>query len=196
MRDVGDSELIEASIGNPERFDEIFIRHRESVFRFVSSRVGRTDAADLTAETFARAFKARHRYDTSRPSARSWLFGIAHHVCVDHLRRTGLRRRRRNQIAAGWLYRPIAEADRISGDIDLQSYGPALVDALRALSERESQALLLHAVADLTYQEIAEILDIPIGTVRSTLHRARRRMRELLPTEARTLLDEARGGEQ
>lgn len=190
MSDADDSDLIQASFSDAGRFDEIFIRHRVSVFRFVSSRVGRVDAADLTAETFARAFESRHRYDLSRPSARSWLFGIASHVCVDHLRRTGLRGRRRNEIAAGWLYRPVAEADRTAANLDAQSFGPVLSGALRALSEHERETLLLHAVANLTYQEIAEILEIPIGTVRSTLHRARRRMRELLPTEARTLLDD------
>lgn len=190
MSDADDSDLIEASLLNSEWFDEVFRRHRVSVFRFVSSRVGQADAADLTAETFARAFESRHRYDTARRSARSWLFGIASHVCIDHLRRTGLRRRRRNEIAAGWLYRPVAEADQTAANLDAQSFGPALADALRALSERERQALLLNAVSSLTYQEIAEILEIPIGTVRSTLHRARRRLRELLPIETRTLFED------
>ena len=192
MRDADDSELIEASLSDPERFDEVFVRHRVSVFRFVSSRVGRADAADLTAETFARAFESRLRYDITRPSARSWLFGIASHVCVDHLRRTGLRRRRSNEIAAGWLYRPVLEADRAAANLDARAFGPDLADALRTLPARECEALLLHAVANLTYQEIGEVLEIPIGTVRSTLHRARLRMRELLPGEARNHLDDAR----
>jgi len=189
VSDATDNTLIEASLTDARAFDEIFQRHRISIFRFVARRVGQVDAADLTAETFVRAFEARHRFDTMRPSARSWLLGIASHVCIDHLRRTGLRRRRQNEIAAGWLYRPEDEADETAANVDARMFGPALAEALRALSETDRQALLLHAVTRLTYEEIADILAIPIGTVRSTLHRARRRMRELLPDDVRTLFE-------
>jgi len=187
VSEASDNRLIEASLTDARVFDEIFQRHRITIFGFVSRRVGPADAADLTAETFARAFEARHRFDIRRPSARSWLLGIASHVCIDHLRRIGLRRRRRNVIAAGWLYRPEDAADEAAANVDARMFGRALAEALSALPERDRQALLLYAVTRLTYEEIAEVLAIPVGTVRSTLHRARRRMRELLPDEARTL---------
>ena len=189
MSDVADNILIDTSLTDARAFDEIFQRHRILIFRFVSSRVGQADAADLTAETFARAVEAPHRFDTMRPSARSWLLGIASHVCVDYLRRSGLRHRRQNEVAAGWLYRPEDEADETAANVDARMFGPALAEACRALPETDRQALLLYAVTRLTYEEIAEILGIPIGTVRSTLHRARRRMRELLPGEVRTLFE-------
>lgn len=191
MSDASDNILISVSLTDGGAFDGIFRRHRESIFRFVSRRVGRDDAADLTAEVFARAFESRHRFDQTRPSARSWLFGIASHVCVEHVRRSDLRRRRKNEIAAGWLYRPEPEAEQMIENLDARRYGPDLARALRALPERDRQALLLRAVTGLTYDEIADILEIPIGTVRSTLNRARRRMRELLPDDARTFCSDA-----
>lgn len=196
MSEASDNTLIEASLTDARAFDEIFQRHRISIFRFVSRRVGQADAADLTAETFARAFEARHRFDILRPSVRSWLLGIASHVCIDHLRRSGLRRRRQDEVAAGWLYRSEDEADESAANVDARMFGPALAEALRALPETDRQALLLYAVTRLTYEEIAEVLAIPIGTVRSTLHRARRRMRELLPDDVRTLFEGEREEDQ
>jgi RNA polymerase sigma-70 factor (ECF subfamily) len=186
--DVSDSRLIELSFTDVSHFDEIFLRHRETIFRFVARRVGWEVAADLTGEVFVRALAARTRYDLGRVSARSWLLGIASHVCVDHLRRTGLRRRRRDEVAAGWLYRLPGESDTVVDDTDARQLAPVLVDALRKLPERDCQVLLLQAVTDLTYQEIADVLVIPIGTVRSTLNRARHRMRELLGDDERILL--------
>ncbi|MFP5333300.1 MAG: RNA polymerase sigma factor [Acidimicrobiia bacterium] len=188
MSDVSDSRLIELSLTEVSHFDEIFLRHREAIFRFVARRVGWESAADLTGEVFVRAFEGRSRYELRRPSARSWLLGIASHVCVDHLRRTGLRRRRRDEVAAGWLYRLPVESDRVVDDADARRLAPMLVEALRKLSESDRQVLLLQAVTELSYREIADILDIPIGTVRSKLNRARRRMRELIGDEVRTLL--------
>lgn len=188
MCDVSDSRLIELSFTDVSHFDEIFLRHRETIFRFVARRVGWEVAADLTGEVFVRALAARTRYDLGRVSARSWLLGIASHVCVDHLRRTGLRRRRRDEVAAGWLYRLPGESDTVVDDTDARQLAPVLVDALRKLPERDCQVLLLQAVTDLTYQEIADVLVIPIGTVRSTLNRARHRMRELLGDDERILL--------
>lgn len=188
VSDVSDSRLIELSFTDVGHFDEIFLRHREMIFRFVTRRVGWGSAADLTGEVFVRAFEARTRYDLARPSARSWLLGIASHVCVDHLRRTGLRRRRRDEVAAGWLYRVPAESDTVVDDTDARRLAPVLVDALGKLAERDRQVLLLQAVTELSYQEIADVLDIPIGTVRSTLNRARHRMRELVGDDVRILL--------
>jgi RNA polymerase sigma-70 factor (ECF subfamily) len=91
-------------------------------------------------------------------------------------------------VAAGWLYRLPGESDTVVDDTDACQLAPVLVDALRKLPERDCQVLLLQAVTDLTYQEIADVLVIPIGTVRSTLNRARHRMRELLGDDERILL--------
>lgn len=196
MSDASDSLLIEWSLTDPVHFDEIFLRHRETIFRFVARRVGRDASADLTGEVFVRAFAARGRYDLTRPSALSWLLGIASHVCVDHLRRSGLRRRRRDDVAAGWLYRPPSDVDQALDGVDARRLGPALVRALRKLPEQDRQALLLQAVAELTYDEIADVLGIPVGTVRSRLHRARRRMRELVGDDGRILFMGEPGEEQ
>lgn len=190
MGDVSDSELIAASLTDAAKFDEIFVRYRDPIFRFVRRRIGPDGAADVTGEVFVRAFAGRSRYDTGRPSARSWLFGIANHACIDHLRRQRLRRDRGIQIAAGWVYRPAPEDDQAVADAEVQRYAPALLAALETLRETERQVLLLSAVGDLTYVEIGDVLGLPLGTVKSTLSRTKQRIREQMGDAARTLFSE------
>jgi RNA polymerase sigma factor (sigma-70 family) len=83
-----------------------------------------------------------------------------------------------------------ADADRL----DAERARPALLEALQALPARDRDAFVLLSIADLTYPEIARALDIPVGTVRSRIHRARRFLRErLAPFEANTYVRRERG---
>jgi len=119
----------------------------------------------------------RH-YDAVHPDALPWLFGIATNLLRHHHR--GEARRLR---AYARLDR-LADADDSFGGIearlDAERAGPAIAEALMRLSAGERDVLLLFAWADLRYEEIAMALRIPIGTVRSRLNRARRRVRELI----------------
>ena len=74
---LSDAELIARSVGDPECFAEVFDRHGGEILRYVHSRLGLDLAEDVTAETFLAAFRSRDRYDTTRPDARPWLYGIA-----------------------------------------------------------------------------------------------------------------------
>jgi RNA polymerase sigma-70 factor (ECF subfamily) len=130
------------------------------------------------------AFARRGRFDLSRPDARPWLLGIATNLIRGH-RRTELRRWRamaRAVVAAG----EEPEADRVAARLTAQGERGELATALALLSPDQRDALLLYAWAELDYQEIAEALGVPIGTVRSRLHRARGVLREALaPTGPR-----------
>ena len=81
-----DASLIEASRTDPDTFGELFDRHYTEIRRYLHRRIGAAEGDDLTAETFALAFRARDRYDISRPDARPWLFGIAANVIRNHRR--------------------------------------------------------------------------------------------------------------
>lgn len=159
-------------------FAAVFDRHYDAVHRYLARRVGSDLADDLAAETFTSAFDVRHRYDAAHPDARPWLFGIATNLLRHHHR--GEARRLR---AYARLDRP-ADPDGgfggVEARLDAGLAGPAIADALTRLSAGDRDVLLLFAWADLRYEEIAVALRIPIGTVRSRLHRARRRVRELL----------------
>lgn len=162
-----DGELIRMSRRQPEAFVGIFERHFDSIYGYLARRVGRDLGADLASETFTRAFEGRRRYDVTRSDARPWLFGIAANILRRHLREE------ERQLRA------LARAPDRPADEDAGS-DARLAAALAVLSTEERDALLLLAWAELTYEEIAAVVQAPVGTVRSRLNRARTHVREAL----------------
>lgn len=187
-RHRNDGQLIAASIDDPDLFGEIFRRHAETMFSFVARRVGREHAPDLTGEVFARAFTVRSRFDSSRPSAGPWLHGIALNVIKNHLRSSGVRRRRDPLGGARMAARPADPFDQADARVDAETTSDTISQALAHLRSGDRDVLLLYAVGGLSYEEVADALRIPIGTVRSRLSRARRRLEELISSETRILL--------
>jgi len=173
-----DADLIAASLTDPARFALIFDRHYDAIHRYLARRLGGALAEDLTATVFLKAFESRHRFRPSASSAAPWLYGIASNV----LRRHGRTELRRLRAYARLRHGESAELDTgaVADRADAASAAPRVYLALAALQEAERTTLLLVAWEDLTYEEVAVSLDIPVGTVRSRLHRARGRLRELL----------------
>ena len=170
-----DAVLIAASLDEPERFAVLFDRHASTIHQYVARRLGRDAADDVTAETFLTAFRIRARYDSGRASVRPWLHGIAAKLISAHRREEV----RALKLLARTGHDPVAETWTESADdrVAAQAASRPLAKELAKLSEGDRHALLLFAWADFTYQEIAEALDIPVGTVRSRLNRARRKLR-------------------
>ncbi|WP_307845288.1 RNA polymerase sigma factor [Planomonospora sp. ID67723] len=177
-----DAALIEESLADPDRFAGLFDRHADEIHRYAARRLDDvTTADDVTAETFLVAFRKRTRYDLARHDARPWLYGIASNLISGH-RRAETRRlkalaRQAPERAAGFEER---SAERVTAD----ALRPALAAALARLSSAERDLLLLVAWAELTYEEAAEALGIPIGTVRSRLSRTRTKIRRSLESHA------------
>lgn len=186
-----DAAVIKASVLDPDMFAVIFDRHAPYVHRYLARRLGRQAADDLVAETFMAAFGKRKRYDFTRPDARPWLYGIATNLVGQHKRDEARQLRLRNAISPEL---PAAEhAERVVAQVAAQAMGRLLGTALAELSARDRDVLLLIAWEGLTYDEVATALDIPVGTVRSRLNRARKQVREVLevpsqdtPKEIRT----------
>lgn len=156
-------------------FAALFDRHAVAIHRYLARRAGTGAADDLLAQTFLVAYERRGSYDRSRPDARPWLYGIAGNL---------LRRRWRDEVRQyqAWARTgvdPVAadHAGRVAEAVDAQSAAAGLAGVLAALSRTDREVLLLVAWEELTYPEVAAALDIPIGTVRSRLHRARARIR-------------------
>ncbi len=142
-----------------------FIRCTQvEVWRFVAALVDTGAADDLTQETYLRAFRALPAFE-GRSSARTWLFGIARRVCADHLR-TVVRQRRLTERAMA-MQDP---ADRISGDA---SGAIAATQLLDQLGDAQREAFVLTQMLGLSYDEAAQCLRVPIGTIRSRVFRAR-----------------------
>lgn len=177
-----DDDVIRASVAEPERFGPLFDRHAVPVHRYLARRIG-PPADDLLAETFLVAFRRRASY-TSDVGVRPWLFGIATNLVRRHVRTEERRYRALARLAAGELAPPVIE-DAIDR-LDAGALRRDLALALASLHRRDRDVLLLTAWADLSYEQIAAVLDIPLGTVRSRLHRARRLTRLALAIEEPT----------
>jgi RNA polymerase sigma-70 factor (ECF subfamily) len=168
-----DGEVIAASLDDPDRFTEIFERNFDAIYGFVARRLGRDLADDVGATVFVEAFAARHRFEIDRDDARPWLYGIATNMVRRHRRTEGRRLRAYARAEPPSDGEPIDLEQRL----DASAMGPTLAACLRELSADDRDALLLFAWAGLSYDDIAIATGVPIGTVRSRIHRARHRLR-------------------
>lgn len=177
--DVSDATLVARSVTDPDAFAALFDRYGERIHRYAARRLGPEAADDVMAETFAVAFQRRHDYDSARADARPWLYGIATNLIRNHRRAEARRWRAMAREVAGAGHE--AEADRAAARVTAQAARGELARVLAGLPSRQRDVLLLYAWAELEYEEIAQALGLPIGTVRSRLHRARAAMKEGLP---------------
>ena len=177
MDPSSDAEVIGRSLGEPEAFGLIYDRHAATLLRFLGRRAGARVAEGLVGELFRIAFERRKTFDGSRASALPWLYGIGANLLLKY-RRDEARRLR----ASARMVADGEPADRraSAAALDARLLFPRVADAIEALPAGEREALLLFAWEDLSYQSVAEALDLPIGTVRSRLNRARAQLRELL----------------
>ena len=186
---ASDAEVIGASLTRPDQFAVIFDRHFSLIHGYLWRRGGREAADELAAEVFLVAFDLRARYDESYLDAKPWLFGIATNLFRNHRRKE----QRRLKAYANSGIDPVSEdgVDAIDERLDAAGLRPALAKALSNLSSGEREVVLLYAWADLSYPEIARAMEIPVGTVRSRLARARARIRELLARSGQLEGDDA-----
>lgn len=166
---TSDGATIAGSFERPERFGAIFDRHYAAVHRYLARRTARAQADDLASATFVIAFERRRSFRPRSTSARPWLYGIATNL----LRESGRAARRDGELALRLTSELSTSAvhDGASGPRTEQ-----LSAALAALEAGQREVLLLYAWEELSYEEIAEALEIPLGTVRSRLARARRHL--------------------
>lgn len=173
---------MERSITDPAAFGPIFDRHFVRIHRYLARRAGSQTADDLAAEVFTVAFAQRHRFDRSRADALPWLYGIASNL---------LRADRRARRNASRLLQRLLRFDEPDHSIEdgavdaitARARAARLVPVFSGLSDDDTQTLLLYAWEELTYEQVAEALGIPVGTVRSRLNRIRRKAVATAPAD-------------
>nr|CEL23336.1 RNA polymerase ECF-subfamily sigma factor [Kibdelosporangium sp. MJ126-NF4]CTQ94498.1 RNA polymerase ECF-subfamily sigma factor [Kibdelosporangium sp. MJ126-NF4] len=154
-------------------FGSLFDTHAAALRHYLVRRTGETAADDLVSETFLVALRERHRYDPARAAVRSWLYGIATNLMRRHVRDEV------RQLKAHSAETPVdGHAGRVAERVDAQAAAQRLAGALAKLSSGDRDVLLLISWAGLDTNEVAEALDIPVGTVRSRLHRVRKQLRK------------------
>lgn len=166
-----DAELIDEAGRDPAAFAAVFDRHYVAIHGFLRARVGEGLADELASETFLQALRAIRRYDRSYPDARPWLFAIATNLIGRHRRAEGRRLR---------AYSRVELPGAAARDPRREEIAPALAAALEALPHADRDALLLVAWGELTYEEAARAAGVPVGTLRSRIHRARGRLQATL----------------
>ena len=159
-----DEQLMQrAAHGSDSAFEELYNRHARRLQGFFTRRLG--DDADLAADfmhdTFLRLYAAREKYHEGS-NFRAWLYTIAYNLCKNHLR---------NQLTVVREEMEVADANDIEVDIDETILHNALRNVLNGLSEPYAMLFSLHYEEELTIPQIAQITDLPEGTIKSRLHK-------------------------
>ena len=162
--------------GDPEAvFAGLFDAHAPGLHRYLSRRVGAI-ADDLVAETFLAALAGRDGYDQAQADPRAWLYGIATNLLRRHFRQE-LRRLTATAKASARDTPGSDPGDVVPDRVDAQVRIGRLALGIAGLAPDDRDVLLLTAWAGLDSTEVAQALGIPVGTVRSRLHRVRRQLR-------------------
>jgi len=167
---VSDGEVVARSVEDPRVFEELVTSLGPRLHAYLARRAPQY-ADDLLSEVWLEAFRSRQQYDAGRGEVAAWLFGVARHVLIGHLRRAG-----RGSGASPAERVHVEDWDGVDQRLDAVGLAPALRHALAALPVAEREVLLLVAWEQLSPTEAAAVLGIPAGTARSRLHRARNRI--------------------
>jgi len=178
VEEESDAAVIAASLAAPACFGTIFDRHATVLHRYLVRRLGPDGADGMVADVFRIAFEKRATYDLGRPTARPWLYGIATNLLAKHRRSEARRIQATARLVARQLP-PVDEADVVAGAVDAVDQWQRVAVAVTKLPPAERDVLLLYVWEGLPYEDVADAVGIPVGTVRSRLNRARRRLREL-----------------
>ncbi len=169
-----DDDLVRDYLGGQKSaFEELYQRYSRRIFSFLVSEVGRTWAEDLVQETFSRVLTSLHRYQPSGKFS-AYVYRIARNLARDRQRRT---------------YRDIP-IDQLDGQahptakgMEMQLDIATVRSALKTLSLEQRQVVLLREYVGLSFKEIAAVIERPLGTVLSQMHRAVNRLRTRLAVQ-------------
>jgi len=185
---VADSDLVTRAIaGREDGFEELVRRYQRPIAGYVYRMVGDYDAAlDLTQEVFIKVYASLARY-RSEYKFSTWVYRIAHNAAIDHLRRQGSGRRMEDleQGAtgdSGAYERPFASAAPTPEQLSERAERRAEIEeVVQRLPAAYRELIVLRHAHDMSYDEIAEVAGLPLGTVKNRIFRARELMRaELL----------------
>lgn len=165
-----------------EKFTELVLAELDAVDRLARSLTRPPESDDLVQETCVRALRSWESFKLESYGIRPWLFTILHNVYRTRLRRESKQPKPTDAEVLNAL--PHAGEDSIPEQFDTDiSKDTDLGAALAAIDPDLRTILMLWGVDELSYREIAQVLDIPMGTVMSRLHRARKKLIEKLPTK-------------
>jgi RNA polymerase sigma-70 factor, ECF subfamily len=180
---VADADLVrDVLAGSEPAFRELVRRYERPTIALINRLIGDPSRAEeLAQDTFVKAFQRLETYDTARRFS-SWLLSIAHHSAVDELRRGRIRTEQLDEALPGHVQALGSTDDTPAVAAERSALRQALGAAIRQLRPEYAELVALRYEQEFTLEEIAEATGLPVGTVKSSLHRARTELASLLRT--------------
>jgi RNA polymerase sigma-70 factor (ECF subfamily) len=183
MSDLADEDLVErCRADDHSAFAAIVDRYKDRVYWLVRRMTGSSDAEDLTQEVFLRAYRAVPAL-RSGATLKTWLFKIAHNLCLTELDKRGRRGEHLSVEEEGdeRLHSLMAEtSERLEDQVEKRDFARRVLEAVEQLPVHYRTVLTLYYIDEAKYEEIADVMGIPLGTVKTYIHRARLRLRNLV----------------
>ena len=180
---LGDGELVQTAVaGREASFEELVRRYQRPIAAYVYRMVGDYDAAlDLTQEVFIKVYNSLARY-RSEFKFSTWIYKIAHNAAIDHLRRHAVREQTLTGSVEGERREVAIESRRLTPEQESErkERRSEIESVVQLLQASYHELIILRHSHDLSYDEIAEVTGLPLGTVKNRLFRARETMRDLL----------------
>ena len=180
---IGDGELVVGALaGHENSFEELVRRYQRPIAAYVYRMTGDYDAAlDLTQEVFIKVHNSLARYKSEFKFS-TWIYKIAHNAAIDHLRRSAAREQALAINVDGERRQVAIESRRLTPEQESeQAERRSEIEAVvRTLPTAYRELIVLRHSHDLSYDEIADITGLPLGTVKNRLFRAREAMRDEL----------------
>jgi RNA polymerase sigma-70 factor (ECF subfamily) len=180
IRNLADEEVMQlVQQGDPRAFELLYDRHGGAAFSLAYRMVGdRVTAEDISQEAFLSIWRSRLRYQSERGSVRTWVLGVVHHRTIDALRRNLVHDRRRAS-AEGIEERQEAP-ERTDVEVARREEARQVRSAIDTLPEDQSQVIELAYFGGFTHSQIAEMLEMPIGTVKGRMRLGLEKLRRQL----------------
>jgi RNA polymerase sigma-70 factor (ECF subfamily) len=180
LRNLADEEIMQlVQGGDPRAFELLYDRHGGAAFSLAYRIVGnRSRAEDITQEAFLSIWRSRLRYEPARGSVRTWVLGIVHHRGIDALRRHAVHDRRRAGMEG--VEETFEAAERTEVEAARRQDARSVRDALDALPEDQSQVIELAYFGGFSHSQIAEMLGMPLGTVKGRMRLGLEKLRQAL----------------
>ena len=180
LRTLADEDLMQLlRRGDPRAFEAVYDRHSGAAFSLAYRMVGRGNVAeDVVQEAFLSIWRSGARYERARGSVRTWVLGIVHHRAIDQLRRSSVHSKRRASDEG--IEDRIESGERTDVEVARRDEAQAIRTAMESLPPEQSHVIELAYFGGFTHTEIAEILEMPVGTVKGRMRLGLAKLRDRL----------------
>ncbi len=182
IKSLTDGELIQTAIrGREDGFEELVRRYQRPITGYVYRMLNNYDASlDVTQEVFIKVYNSLERY-SSEYKFSTWLYRIAHNAAIDYMRRNSVNQQSLETENADGTYQLQIESPQPNPEQERErsEWRKEIETVVKCLPQVYRELILLRHAQDLSYDEIAEITNLPLGTVKNRLFRAREMMREI-----------------